>query len=109
MNDLLGGKVQVLFGTTAVAIEHIRAGKVAEGLEVGWVRRVSDPSPRWTMRALFCGGTTPGDRRMPVRQAVRPSGLATVALLPPASHPAVSPLFFQRGPQHGPNLIAKRG
>jgi hypothetical protein len=32
MNDLLGGKVQVLFGTTAVAIEHIRAGKVAEEL-----------------------------------------------------------------------------
>jgi tripartite-type tricarboxylate transporter receptor subunit TctC len=28
MNDLLGGQVQVLFGTTPVAIEHIRAGKM---------------------------------------------------------------------------------
>jgi tripartite-type tricarboxylate transporter receptor subunit TctC len=28
MNDLLGGQVQVLFGTTALATEHIRAGKV---------------------------------------------------------------------------------
>jgi hypothetical protein len=59
MNNLLGGQVQVLFGTTAVAIEHVRGGKVrAQGLEVGWVRRVSDPSPRWTVRALFCGETT---------------------------------------------------
>jgi len=28
MTDLLGGQVQVMFGTTAVANEHIRAGKV---------------------------------------------------------------------------------
>jgi tripartite-type tricarboxylate transporter receptor subunit TctC len=28
MNDLLGGQVHVLFGTPAVAIEHIRTGKV---------------------------------------------------------------------------------
>jgi tripartite-type tricarboxylate transporter receptor subunit TctC len=28
MNDLIGGQVQVLFGTPPVAIEHIRAGKV---------------------------------------------------------------------------------
>jgi tripartite-type tricarboxylate transporter receptor subunit TctC len=28
MNDLLGGQVQVLFGTTAVGTEHIRASKV---------------------------------------------------------------------------------
>ena len=33
---------------------------------------------------------------------------ATVALLPPASRPAVSALFFQRGPEKGPNRNTRK-
>jgi hypothetical protein len=91
MNDLLGGKVQVLFGTTAVAIEHIRAGKVAEGLEVGWVRRVSDPSPRWT-----CGPCFAARRRRGTGAClyVRPSGPVALQRLRFCRRP-VTPLFLR--------------
>jgi hypothetical protein len=95
MNDLLGGQVQVLFGTTAVAIEHVRGGKVrAEGLEVGWV-------PRTLLRGGPCGpcfAARQRDRRMPVRQVVRPSGLATVALLAPAKSPRCLSAVFSAWP-----------
>jgi hypothetical protein len=89
INNLLGGKVQMLFGTTAVAIEHIRAAKVAEGLK--WVG--------------FAGSRTLLDHA----GLVLPVALQRLRFCRRPVTPLFLRCFFSAARQHGPNLIAKRG